>query len=306
MAILAIDASSGTPLPHRGGRLRAVLAHALAELPPDAPVMILIHGYKFSPKTAASDPHRHILALKARRDCWKSLSWPRQLGFGRGRASEGLYIGFGWEARGTIWQAWRSAKGAGAALAELIETVRDLRPDSSTPDSSTGAGAPVHLVAHSLGARVALTAMAALPAGALGRVVLIAAAEFQSAALSALSSPAGRTAEVINVTSGENALFDHLLGWTVRRPLRADRPLGAGLWSGAENWLDLRVDQPATRAALAEFGFRIPKPKRRICHWWGYLRPGLLPMYRDLIRKSDALPLTVLRQALAPRPARSA
>jgi pimeloyl-ACP methyl ester carboxylesterase len=289
MPLVAINVNQGTPELRGGGDPREALRMALAALPPGAPVIVLIHGFTFSPFVPTRDPHRHILALKPRRDCWKALSWPRHLGFGRGRKGEGLCLCLGWHARGTIWQAWRAARMAGAALADLIRQVQAIRPG------------PVHIVAHSLGARVALKAMGALPAGSLGRVVLMAAAEYQSTAAAALSTPAGRTAEVINMRSAENRLFDLLLALFVRAPLPEDRPLGAGLWSGADNWLDLSIDRPETRQALRGFGFRIPAPAQQVCHWWGYLRPGLMLMYRDLIRRPEALPLAALRSAIPER-----
>ncbi len=285
MPLLKINAGPEGPELDGGGDLDAALAEALADLPEDAPVLVLIHGYRFSPFSDTRSPHSHILSLTPRNGCWKALSWPRHLGFHRPAAQAGLCIAFGWEARGSLWRAWDAADAAGAVLADLIGRMRGRR---------------IEVVAHSLGARVALAAFPALEAGSVGRMVLMAAAEFQSTALERMQSPAGCTAEVINITSRENDLFDLMLEWTIRAPVAGDRALGAGLPESGANWLDIQIDCATTRSRLTYFGYRVPAPKRRVCHWSAYLRPGLFALYRDLIRSPEALPLAVLRHHLPP------
>lgn len=262
---------------------------ALAVLPPGAPIIILIHGYRYAPSAPARDPHRLILSLRPRRGSWRTLSWPRHLGFGRGDPNEGLCIALGWEGRGSLWRAWRNAGQAGEALADLVMRVQQFRRR------------PVQVVAHSLGARVALAMLPLVPAGCVGRMVLMAAAEFQSRATAAMSTPAGRTCEVLNITSRENDLFDQALEWLIPTCSTGDRALGAGLWPGAENWLDLQADCAVTRAALGDLGHRIPAPRVRICHWWAYLRPGLMRFYGALLRTPERHSLAQLRAALPHR-----
>ena len=289
MPVLKVNARGHAPHLHGAGDLDAALKAMLVDLPPGAPIVVLVHGYKFSPISGSACPHSHILSLNPQPGCKKAVSWPRHLGFGRGEAAEGLCIAFGWAARGTIWQAWRRAALAGVALADLIERIRVLRPDG------------VDIVAHSLGARVTLAAVRALPARSVGRVVLMAAADYRGAAHAVLATPAGRTAEFVNITSRENDVFDCLMEWLL--PRRGDRALGAGLGRQKPNWLDIQMDCDATRAALADLGYRIPAPARRICHWSAYLRPGLFGLYRDLIRNRHALPLACLRRVLPAEPA---
>lgn len=242
----------------------AALERALAALPPGAPVVVLIHGYKYAPDVPGHCPHETILAARTPRQHWKVMSWPRHLGFGRGQ--EGLVIAFGWDALGSIWGAYGRAGAAGRALAGLI----------------AGIDRPVHMLAHSLGARVALSALAHAGAGDVGRVVLIAGAELRGRAHAAMTTPAGRRAEVLNVTSRENApfdlMFEAVLGFR-------GRALGAGL-PDVPGWTDLPVGEAATRARLARLGHRIGAPSRRACHWSLYLRPGLLPLYGAVIRGS--------------------
>ncbi len=286
MPLIHVNADADRPVLCGGGCIATELADALAALPPGAPVVVLLHGYKFSPWHPRRNPHHHILSLSPRAGCWKAVSWPRHLGFGKGAAQEGLCIAFGWEARGSIWRAWAEAEAAGRALAALIRLVRKLH------------AAPVHMLTHSLGARVALQALSHLPAGSIGRAVLLAAAEFQSHAAEALSTPGGSSAEIVNITSRENDPFDKMLELFLCTAQQGDRALGAGLGRPAQNWLDIQIDCDQTRAALADLGFRIPPPSRRICHWSGYLRPGVFGLYAQLIRAPHDLPLTRLAKAL--------
>ncbi len=291
MPLLSVNAVGSVATPaDPGPTLADRLRQSLATLPPDAPVVLLLHGFRFSPEFPKSNPHTHILALEPRQNCWKATSWPRHLGFGR-TADEGLCIGFAWQARGSIWQAYAAAAQAGTALAALVGQIQDIDP-----------GRRVDVVAHSLGARVLLTALPLLAAGSIGRAILMSGAEFGSRAAWALSSPAGQTAEFINITTRENDLFDFLIEACLRAPHRGDRALGQGLPVPARNWLDLQVDQEATLAALAALGHRIAPPHLRVCHWSAYLRPGLFGLYRALLRDRDTLSLALLRARVPPRP----
>ena len=278
MPLIRINALGDRPVADGGGPAETVLRPALAALSPDAPMIVMIHGYKHSPSVPAHDPHRHMLSLDPVRG-GRSLSWPKHLGFGRGSADEGLAIAFGWEARGSIWQAHAEALRAGRALACLIRRLAAERKG------------PVDLMCHSLGARVALAALPRLPARSIGRAILLSAAEFRRTADAAMDSRAGRTVEVLNVTSGENRLFDLMFERLLQPPHSFDRALSGGLSRPRSNWTDIRIDCPATRAHLAGLGFVVLAPVRPVCHWSGYMRPGLFPLYSALFRDRAAHPL---------------
>ncbi len=281
--------------------LAITAAGARADLPGDAgallrpgmPVTVLIHGYRYSPDDPMNDPHAEILAPLPHRRDRRIVSWPRRLGFGRG--APGIAIGFGWQADGTLWQAHRQALVAGRALAGLVAGLH-------------GAGAgPVNLVAHSLGARVALAALHDMAPGQAGRIVLMAGAEFRDVARAALLTPAGRTAEVLNVTSRQNALFDIGFEVLLAGMRRAAGPtLGAGL--DLPNCVTLRIDDAAHREGLRRLGHPVAAGWRPVCHWSAYLRPGLFPVYRAFLHRPGELPLGLLRAALprqaATRPGR--
>lgn len=246
----------------------------------------MVHGFKYAPGHVTECPHRHIFALSPERRSFKVVSWPTGFGFGQGHAAEGLAIGFGWQARGTVWKAYAEAARAGKMLAELVAMIHAASP-----------GRTVHAVAHSFGARVVLSALPHLPENALSRIILLAGAEFGRRAAEALATPAGRSAEVINVTSRENDLFDFLLECVIPPPRRGDRSL-AHSGALAPNVLDLQMDAPETLAALHRLGFEIAAPKARICHWSGYTRSGVFDLYTSLLRDAADLPLDFLRNAL--------
>ncbi len=95
MPVLRVNVAGSAIVPGDLRKWKTELANALSELPQKAPIIILLHGYKFSPFHRKNDPHNHIYSLTPPRRCWKALSWPRHLGFGRGRQNEGLCIAFG-------------------------------------------------------------------------------------------------------------------------------------------------------------------------------------------------------------------
>lgn len=263
-----------------------LLAEAAA-LPPGAPIVAMIHGYRYSPARPASDPHRHILALDPAPGCPRAFSWPRGLGFS-GAPGEGLALACAWEARGSLGRAYGRAGATGAALARLLGELAQR------------AGRPVAVIGHSLGGRVGLQALAHADAGAISRLVLLNAAEFRDTAAAAMNAPAAAGAEVLNVTSRENDLFDFALEQLLAAGRR--RALGFGLERAAANWLDLQIDDGATLEALRRLGFPTDRRSLRLSHWTPYLREGLFELYRTALCHPWALPLDLLRRQLPARP----
>lgn len=255
-----------------------------ADLPPGAPIVVMVHGYRYSPSHPAHDPHRHILSLTPDPCGRRVTSWPRALGFGSGHAAEGLAVAYGWEARGSLSRAYRNAGLAGVELAKLVSTLSDR------------AARPVSIIGHSMGARVGLRALHGARPGAIGRMILLTGAEFRDEAAMALASPAGQRAEVINVTSRENDLFDFALEQMLSLGRR--QALGFGLDRPARNWLDVQIDHGATLAALDRLGFPTERRPLRLSHWTPYLRRGLFDFYRTALSQPWALPLNMLHARL--------
>lgn len=261
------------------GRLvidRDRLTRKLAVLPLEAPIVVMIHGWRYSPDYPHDCPHGSIMSLTPKRDPRRVVSWPRLLGLD---GTAGLGIALGWAAKCDPWRAHRRAGLNGAALAEIVDLVHDL------------SGRPVQVVAHSMGARLALAALPLIQRGALSRMILLSAAETRERSLAALASPAGQRVEVINVTTRENDLFDAGFEWGIHLGWRTS--IGQGLGRARKLWHDIWIDQPGTLAGLAALGHPIADPPRRICHWSPYLRPGTITLYRALIEgrlMADDLP----------------
>ncbi len=268
----------------------AALGRALERLPADAPVVVLIHGYRFQPGRPAQCPHRHILSCAPEIKDGREISWPQHLALD---GQQGLAIALGWPAGGNLWSAYRQAARAGAALAAFAEQFHQIAPTRS-----------LNVVAHSLGTRVALTALGLAAPGRFRQMIFLCGAETRSLARKAMASPAGQSVEVINVTSRENDLYDAAFEWLLHfgRHWSIGQGLGGaghGLAGTPPNWHDLWIDQRQSLQVLAQSGFPLTAPAGRISHWSPYLRPGAFALYRAVLR--GHLPLSALPKALPTR-----
>ncbi|MBO9446214.1 alpha/beta hydrolase [Ruegeria sp. R14_0] len=289
MPVVRINAKGDTVALHRSPRSPRSILRQTRDT--QGPVIIMTHGYKYRPEADKACPHRHILALHPTPMPWHCPSWPQQLGFGSGFEDEGLGIAFGWDAQGPLWAARRRAVEAGRALADLIRYLRRLNPTR-----------PIHFIGHSMGTELALEALHHIPPGSLNRIISMTGAAYQSRTLSALETPAGRQAELINVTSRENDLFDFMYEWLIQPPTPGDRSIGLGLM--APNAVTLQLDCNDTLDHLSRVVFPIGDPQRRICHWSSYTRPGVLRVYDALLRQHDRLSLPILRSGVPDQSAR--
>ena len=254
------------------------LARKLDRLPTSAPVVAMIHGWRYAPGRTGDCPHGSILSLTPPHADRRAVSWPRHLGLG---GPKGLGIALGWNAKCDPWRADLRAGQTGAALAEIASLVHTL------------SGRSLQVIAHSMGARVALAALPHVAPGQISRMILLAAAETRQRALQALDTPAGRSVEVVNVTTRENDLFDACFEWGVHFGRRTS--VGQGLGQPHPGWHDLWIDQPSVLAGLAALGHPLADPPRRVCHWSPYLRPGTIALYRALI--DGTLPACALPHA---------
>lgn len=316
MAMLRIAVSGETARlydPEKGEQAPALtgnaLRHAAPDLAPDAPIVVLIHGYRYDPAAGAlTDPHQTLFAydpLRPRTDRWqKTESWPRGLGFtpedDTGR--EGLCIAFGWAARprarfGRFCAAYANAEAAGRALLRTVEVIARVHP-----------GRKVDFVAHSLGARVVLCAMRLAAQrrrhdllDAMGRAIMLGPAELSFMARGTLARVDSVTRRggpsIYAMLARENDVFDALLEhFAPAIPMRRKIGIGAmGFGKGRRNWLDLQIDHPETRRWLAERGAMIGGEPRRACHWGVYNRPGTLDLYAAILRDRARWSIPALR-----------
>ncbi|MEM6891338.1 MAG: hypothetical protein AAF636_24885 [Pseudomonadota bacterium] len=245
----------------------------------NGPAVIMLHGYKYAPKIPGHSPHTKIFGDGPD-------GWPGRLGFGTGNPCEGLAIPFAWYARGPLHKVYRRATELGEALSVLIAMLKAHVPHR-----------PVHILAHSLGAQTALSALQHLPANAVDRMVLLTGAAFQSHAETMLATPAGATTEVFNITSRENDIFDLAFEQLVAAPAAGDLAIGKGI--AATRARTIQLDCPATLNGLGRMGISIAQPQSRICHWSAYTRPGVMAFYNALLRTPGDFPLTAF-DALLP------
>lgn len=275
MAVIRINASpSGLSLHHSPQPVPARLREAATQ---PGLVVILVHGYKYFPGKPEVCPHNKIFGDH-------SNGWPSQLGFVDNSVNNGLCIALGWQARGTLKSMYHRAQRLGKSLAALIVLLRKQNP-----------ARPIHLVAHSLGSEACLCALPHLFAGDVARVVLMTGASYASRAARLLDTPAGRSTEVLNVTSRENDLFDAMFEHLVPADIPNDRTLGQGL--AAANAVTLQLDCDRTLARLRNLGFDIAPSQRRICHWSSYTRPGVMQFYDSFLRGPETLTLRTIASA---------
>ncbi|MEL6336638.1 MAG: hypothetical protein AAFQ88_08325 [Pseudomonadota bacterium] len=323
MAILRINATRQGAMiaPNAAGGSapwRQALDAALDALPDQAPVVVLVHGYRFSwatrqnsgapfcPQTRlySTDPQTPVQGVWPR-----AANWPAGLGFtAEGRGTQGLCIAFGWDARrpvlATILRSGRhdfvevfdAAGAAGEALADVLTHLAARRPDLR-PGFMT----------HSLGARVALAAMAKAPWLALDRAVLLGAAEFSETAEAVLAAQdrAGGTAQIYHVLSRANDLFDALF-WTLaprRRSVEAGRPCrtlgraGLTLRGGHRRWIDIQLDHDTTARHFQARGHGLERLGESISHWHFYTDPGAMTAWRAILRHRPGWSIMALREA---------
>jgi hypothetical protein len=172
----------------------------------------------------------------------------------------------------------------GARLAELVALLQRLAP-----------GRPVDLLAHSLGARVALAALPALDP-APGRVVLLGAAELDARAREFVRGRrAAAPPEIYNVTARANDLYDLALEAFAPGRARGERALGLGLGAPLASWLDLQLDRAEVTQWVNGLGIPLHPASARLCHWGFYTRGGALAVYEAILRRRPGWEIASLR-----------
>jgi hypothetical protein len=281
-----------------GGAVGTALEPRLPRLRPGAPVVVLVHGYKFSPDLPASDPHRSLFAFRPAATCRKVRSWPQGLGFAEDAGETGLCVGFAWPAsaphlasllatgRTGFAHVYERAGRYGERLAQLVALLQRLAP-----------GRPVDLLAHSLGARVALAALPHL-ATPPGRMILLGAAELDARAREFLAArPAPRPPQIYNVTARANDLYDLMFETFAPRRDWGERAIGLGLADPPPHWLDLQLDRADVTAWVNARGIALTPGTTRPCHWGFYTRGGAFALYRAILHRSPGWDVASLRAA---------
>ncbi|MEM9044306.1 MAG: hypothetical protein AAGC81_06405 [Pseudomonadota bacterium] len=303
MAVLRVNATRSGELSTacQGASWRLELDRALERLAPEDPVCILIHGYRFTWRadTPCLDPHLRLFGAGQSR-CGQLRpvrgDWAGWLGFSEEPDRDGLCIAFGWEARSTksggrsrtFAKIYRDAAKAAGALGILAAHIAARRP-----------GLSIDMLAHSLGARVALNCLSQRPLDQYGRVILMGAAEFVSEAEAALAAP--HQAEIYHMLSRANDPFDGLFGLLAPTQLAMHQvSLGIrGLGRAHARWIDLQLDLPALGDWLEMRGHRLTR-EERVSHWHFYADAGAMGFYRAILRHRPPHAIRNLRAARIP------
>ncbi len=322
MAMLRLAAAEQTPLlfdPEKGvdapALTRADARAAAPALRKSKPLVVMVHGYKFDPfDPNCANPHDFLYHFDPERvvsDRWqRPSSWPAGLGFREQDpwGADGLCVGFAWSSRpnqrmGAFCRAYQEAEVAGLALLRTLETLAEAYPVRD-----------IDIFVHSLGARVALTALrVAARQGQtdilerIGRVILLGPAELASVArdtLEAMDKAApNRKPEIYSVVARENDFFDVLVERFAPK-IKGVTPICIGSHGMGEDfdcWLDLQLDSPALIEWLTVRGVHIGGgPPRRVCHWGVYNRPGALDFYSDILRNRQQWSTASMRAAGVP------
>ncbi len=322
MAMLRVAAVERTPLvfdPEKGTEAPVLMCGHVREAAPalrkSQPLVVMIHGYKFDPfQDNRTNPYNFLYHFDPDRiesDRWqRSASWPAGLGFRENDSwgIDGLCVGFSWSSNpnqrmGAFCRAYQEAAVAGRALLRTLEILIEAHPHRM-----------IDIFVHSLGARVALTALrVAARRGRndiierLGRMILLGPAELASVARDTLcevdrSNP-DRQPEIYSVVARENDFFDVLVERFAPK-IKGVTPIcvgSHGMGEDFDSWLDLQLDSPALQDWLTRRGVKIGGgPPRRVCHWGVYNRPGALDFYSGIFRNRAEWSIRTMRTAGVP------
>jgi len=302
MAILGVTSQKGRLFcpGDPASDLRLHLAQALELAPKSAPIVIMIHGYKYHPGHPNSNPHK-LLFSHSNTQSTKLTSWPLGLGFEKMTTKDGLAIGFAWEGLprkdirpkpmlSSFAHVYKQANRAGGHLARILKWIHVLAP-----------GRPVDLIAHSLGARVAFSGLSRLSTRNVDRVILMGGAEYASS-LDRYFRHIDRDSdlEVFNITTRQNSFVDFLFECFAPRSNPSDFAIGKGYVGPTSNWLNLNLDDTATLNMLATRGIGISRARKLklVDHWGFYARAGVLRFYQQLLRHRTSWRMEDLRQEL--------
>ncbi len=277
---------------------------------------ILVHGFDFDPVSSSSkfmktvpqekqDPRSGIFDLP-NKDPALGESWLPIFGVTNQQQADAAPL---------LCFCWRSSGAYGlASFTNFYQhAVFDLAPQAAKSLAATiavlnAAGITLDIVAHSLGTRVVMKALATLPecvrATAVRRIVLMNGAEFSIDALAAMR---GVNADVFNLVSRRDKLVLELGAQQMMMPFRAP---GRQAWVIGYNgmmalpgWIDIAMDpqvglsetlassvaakQSAALATLGGFTLSTEGYKGRGPHWSTYRDPQNQAFVQALLTRPD-------------------
>lgn len=319
-----------------GDAYDAQLNRAIAKLPPNAPVVIMTHGFLFDPTATVfpnpkdnDNPHGRIFHFKdmgfdeeAREH---STSWPLQLGFGENdQGAKGLVFALGWYSRPGMAKSLREgymnhytrAYDYGRESAWILACVIAYLAKALGKR-------PIDIVCHSLGSVLVVRALAILSKSTIaadclsrvGRVVIMGGSEYTGEAQLlyrrmteyAASAPlkSGEGPQVYNIVSRENDVLDFLAENFGPKSFFSNTQVighnGLEASPKAPRWLDLQIDSRKLRLWAASKGYQISgdEPGHVWDHWYYYTFRGNMAFYNAILRQRDAFSHEALRAGSA-------
>ncbi len=308
---------------------RAVVDGATAELAPEQPVVIMVHGFLFDPKQAVSpdpketdNPHGRVYHFHDgdERDEQRhhTTSWPRWLGFEPDDATgrSGLAIAFGWQSQpgfasalinyfeNFYARAYDNAGRTAWALVSVIDVLADLLENRA-----------IDLVCHSLGSRVVVRAIALAAKHQphlierLGRIIILGGAEYVVEAqlmqrrvddLNLASGPA-----FYNFVSRENDVLDKLAENFGPRTFGNSQVIGHNgldVEGRSGDWIDLQIDSAKLQNWMNGRGFEVSgdRPGNVWDHWYYYTFRRNMRVYENILRRREDWVIPALRDADIP------
>lgn len=276
MKVARINSLSGVPLSDQ----IAELGEYLSLQKKISSFVIMIHGYKFDSGDQNHCPHATMFNPDAVEQDYRTLSWPDAFHMA---PADSCAIGFAWPARGKLGSVYDLAARAGAELGQLIKALRLHHPEI-----------PIHLMAHSMGARVALRAFHLLEAGDVERAILLFPAEYQVPTEATLSTDAGKACEILTIASHENTFYEFLFSWMKLAGAQMGPAFG-GYQPARSNHVTLWIDRTDIIDALNSMDIRIGHRERRLCHWSAYTRTGIFDLYARWLFHPRQLPIATLQ-----------
>jgi pimeloyl-ACP methyl ester carboxylesterase len=316
--------------------LQSEIGRAAAALPAGQPPLVMVNGFLFDPKHAVSpepgdtdNPHGRIYHFKdtgeRNEQRHHTTGWPLWMGFDEvdQAGGSGLAVAFGWHSQPGFASSLidhfenfyaRAYENAGLAAWVLVNVLDELA--AALPDR------PIDIMAHSLGSRVVVRAIALAArhhpdlTERIGRVVFLGGAEYvveaqlMTSRLHDLNRP--RRPDFYNIVSRENDVLDKLGENFGPRTFGNSQVIGHNGLDLSEravktvpNWIDLQIDGERLQDWMQEQrGIQVSgdRPNNIWDHWYYYTFRGNMDLYRGILRDRPLWDILAMRAAENPIP----
>ena len=226
--------------------------------PPDAPIIVMLHGQGFDPCIARVDPFRSIFAYDPYgdriRDYWRLQSWAHRF---KCAPQKSMMIGYGWQAHSTdfVMSANVNAVARNAVMEAQQFGAFVQRLNAITPQR------PVHVIAHGMGAKLALRSLETTPKMRIKRLIMLNGQGLITDGLLAMNAKAGQKTEFYNIYERSTARL-RFIDRHCEKAGPIDHILALGFPFQRHRWVDIPL---ADRIGMFNLFKEHPKFSRRPC-----------------------------------------